>query len=48
MPPFYILVGARDLRTLSWSIQKKKKNLILGCPRPKYFFSGLPLNQSRH
>jgi hypothetical protein len=22
--------------------------MILGCPRPKYFFSGLPLNPSRH
>jgi len=21
---------------------KKRKNLILGCPRPKFFFSGLP------
>jgi hypothetical protein len=21
---------------------KKKKKLIMGCPRPKYFFSGLP------
>jgi hypothetical protein len=21
---------------------KKKKKKILGCPRPKYFFSGLP------
>jgi hypothetical protein len=33
---------AKRKKRWSWSIQKNKKKKILGCPRPKFFFSGLP------